>query len=342
MSSRGEVTVVGTFIARDAVEESVGVATEGDIIAGMDIDLTIGFGRLRSTDLGVSTAVDGGLGVDAALMKGGRLSEDLEVDLVTDGLLSAAFASPWIAPDAQRDATDVTFPPRPPRAERMSYFTSGSNDGAKRRGALRLLDGLTSSGVAEGDFLSGAQVAEVGEIAVACTGIWRPRGFGAADESLAALAFIASSMARTASLAVGRFAISFLIVPMGMNPDERGFGADVTAAGSDVRTTGVETTAGSEVAGLEADTGATVGCGLLGGTTGFWGFGGEGLGATSGFDLFFSTTVVEAGRDLGCATATGAASGMGSIGGGAISSCSTASGSILPSHSATLPFAVFR
>jgi hypothetical protein len=55
------------------------------------------------------------------------------------GLLLPAPLVPWFitAPEAQRLATAVTFPPLPPRAERMSYLTSASRVGLGRNGGSR-------------------------------------------------------------------------------------------------------------------------------------------------------------------------------------------------------------
>lgn len=74
------------------------------------------------------------------------------------GASSFPFASPAMAPDDHKFATAVTLPPRPPRAERMSYLTSRSMGFVGGNAAwTRPLPGggaadLFGSGGAGGDF----------------------------------------------------------------------------------------------------------------------------------------------------------------------------------------------
>ena len=107
--------------ANDAVEDRVGIACDEETTAGTEEDL-ITFVRLAVKSANVAGGAGGvdDLGVFAGFFEGcvGVLFFGF------CGLGEMTVGSASTPCEAHIDATAVTRPPRPPRAERMSYFTS--------------------------------------------------------------------------------------------------------------------------------------------------------------------------------------------------------------------------
>jgi hypothetical protein len=116
--------------AKDAVEDNMGLACDEDTAAGADCDL-MSLARLavRSTN-----EVSGAAGAGDAF--GGVLS-GFAAGLRTFSTTGVDSFSP--ACEAHIDATAATFPPRPPRADRISYFAAGSSAGGKAGKGLQEL-----------------------------------------------------------------------------------------------------------------------------------------------------------------------------------------------------------
>jgi len=117
----------GIARAKEAVDDSIGVARDDEMAAGTDCDL-MSLARLAVRSANEISA-GAGVELDGGNTFGGVLTGFAAGFVgVLHGFCTLTFSP--VCED-HSEATEVTLPPRPPRADRISYFTSGLGVGGK-------------------------------------------------------------------------------------------------------------------------------------------------------------------------------------------------------------------